>query len=326
MLLRMLELNDPVNYPVNRIVFCDTTFEFPELYAYLDRVQAYIDEHYPERGLKIERAYAKKPWKEWFYGKVESGKAKGQVRGVPLKLYPCYWTKTSKLDPMDRMAKESNCDFMYIGIAHDEQKRIRDSDPRYRYPLNEWKWTESDCMDYLDHHGIALELYTVFNRLGCYHCPKQSFRSWYSLWLHFPELWKDAKFWDSESIRLAGHGLTMRDESSLEELEVKFKQGYIPKGTVGMDCRSCSAITLKQEGIISMEDFFEGDEFERDEEVLRSDGKYAHLNDAEKVEWIPPSHANNLVVKTASMNDWFLDGINEEPDEADCFFDVSEEE
>ena len=133
MLLRMLELNDPVNYPVNRIVFCDTTFEFPELYAYLDRVQAYIDEHYPERGLKIERAYAKKPWKEWFYGKVESGKAKGQVRGVPLKLYPCYWTKTSKLDPMDRMAKESKCDFMYIGIAHDEQKRIRDSDPRYRY-------------------------------------------------------------------------------------------------------------------------------------------------------------------------------------------------
>ena len=118
----------------------------------------------------------------------------------------------------------------------------------------------------------------------------------------------------------------MRDESSLEELEVKFKQGFIPKGTVGMDCRSCSAITLKQEGIISMDDFFEGDEFERDEEVLRSDGKYAHLNDAEKVEWIPPSHANNLVVKTASMNDWFLDGINEEPDEADCFFDVSEEE
>ena len=24
MLLRMLELDDPINYPVNRIVFCDT--------------------------------------------------------------------------------------------------------------------------------------------------------------------------------------------------------------------------------------------------------------------------------------------------------------
>ena len=35
MLLRMLELNDPENYPVNRIAFSDTTFEFQELYDYL---------------------------------------------------------------------------------------------------------------------------------------------------------------------------------------------------------------------------------------------------------------------------------------------------
>ena len=44
MLLKMLELDDPVNYPIHRIVFADTDFEFPEMYAYIKQVQEYIDE------------------------------------------------------------------------------------------------------------------------------------------------------------------------------------------------------------------------------------------------------------------------------------------
>ena len=33
MLLRMLEINDPAQYPIKRVIFADTEFEFPELYA-----------------------------------------------------------------------------------------------------------------------------------------------------------------------------------------------------------------------------------------------------------------------------------------------------
>ena len=47
MLLRMLELDDPINYPVNSICFADTTFEFQDLYDYIARMQASLDSHYP---------------------------------------------------------------------------------------------------------------------------------------------------------------------------------------------------------------------------------------------------------------------------------------
>ena len=46
MLIRMLEMNDPVKYPVKRVIFADTEFEFPELYAYLDEVQKYLDDNH----------------------------------------------------------------------------------------------------------------------------------------------------------------------------------------------------------------------------------------------------------------------------------------
>ena len=324
MLLRMLELDDPINYPVNRIVFCDTEFEFPALYEYLDRVQAYITEKYPERGLIVERINASKTWDDWFYGKLTRGRFEGQTRGAPLKLYPCYWSREAKIIPLNKIAKEIGCDYQYIGIAHDEQSRIRDTEPTYRYPLNEWKWTEKDCMDYLDHHDIALSLYTVFNRLGCFHCPKQSFRSWYSLWLHFPELYEKAVHWDKESIRLAGHGFTMKEEATLEKLSDQFKQGFIPKGTKGMECRSCSAVAMTQTGAVTLDDFFTDEAHERDPEVIKTGGKYAHLNEAEMVEWIPPSHANNRIVKSASLTDWFMSDIDENPAPEDCF-DMSDE-
>ena len=58
MLLRMLELNDPENYPVNRIAFSDTTFEFQELYDYLLFIDCYIQEKFPGAP-KVEPATSK---------------------------------------------------------------------------------------------------------------------------------------------------------------------------------------------------------------------------------------------------------------------------
>jgi len=325
MLLRMLELDDPIRYPITRIVFADTGFEFPQLYDYLDRVQAYLDEHYPERGLVIERVAPIGTWDEWFYGNATRGQFEGKPRGAPLKLYPCWWTRQAKLYPLDKIMDAGDITYQYMGIAIDEPKRLQSGVPQVRFPLAEWEWTEADCMAFLDHHGIALELYTVFNRLGCYHCPKQSFRSWYSLWLHFPELYEKAEWWDNESYNIAGHGFTLRDrgETGLAELRVKFKQGYIPKGRMGMECRSCDAITFVNTGVLGFEDFEDGEAIERLPET-KNGGKYEHLNEAEKVEWIPPSHANMEHIKAAKFDSWFLPMIDENPtdllddEEIDC--------
>jgi len=87
MLLRMIELD----YQIDEIVFADTTFEFPELYEYIKRVETYI-------GRKITILEPDKDlFKKWMYGKVTRGANKGKVRGYPLKAFPCWWTRESKV-------------------------------------------------------------------------------------------------------------------------------------------------------------------------------------------------------------------------------------
>ena len=242
MLLRMLEINDDEKYPLTRIVFADTDFEFPELYEYMDKLQAYLDEHYPERGLKIEVVKSKKSWDDWFFGKVAYGKNEGVVRGAPLIAHPCYWAREAKLYPLNRATK--GCDVKYVGIALDEMKRVSKhaEEQKIRYPLIEWGWTEADAFAYLDKLEMVNPLYVNFNRLGCFHCIKQPTKSWYVLWKKYPDLWQKSLEWDRDSHRVSNHGLTRYE--TLDELGEKFKDGFVPEGRRPFECNSCDAVSM----------------------------------------------------------------------------------
>lgn len=262
MLLRLLELNDP-DMPVNRIVFADTGFEFPELIEYLKFIEKYIQDKYPERDLKLEMVGSPKSWEDWFYGTIQRGANKGKQRGAPLRAYPCYWAREAKVQPLQKVGREA--DISYIGIAADEAHRVgKKDDPRNaknRYPLVEWGWTEKDCIKYLDDLGLVNELYVNFDRLGCFHCIKQPLDSWWTLWRGFPDFWEIAKHWDKESVKVSNHGLrSMRpgeDGYLLEELEERFKQGWKPdsKHKGKFDCNSCKAVAFTATGQMRLEDF-----------------------------------------------------------------------
>lgn len=329
MLLRMLELNDPVNYPVTRIAFADTGFEFPDLYEYIKLIQAYLDDHYGHLGLTIEYLKPASTWDDWFYGIVERGDNKGKTRGAPLRVYPCWWSRESKLFPLHRLNTDMGATFQFVGIAYDEQGRIKKKDNDWnkniRYPLNEWKWTEQDCLSYLEHLGLPNKLYAHFNRLGCFHCPKQNARSWHQLWKEYPDLWEISKHWDNESLRVGGltiaGGINVKGEpKTLEEAEVLFKQGYIPASNQGkFDCKSCNAVSFTSTGDLVIEDFDDDQAYERDPELLRRFG-----DKAPDVEWIPPSHAAAQHIEAADFGTWFkVDAIRIDEDEPtdDCFFD-----
>ena len=77
MLLRMIELK----MPIDRIIFADTTFEFPELYDYIKKIENHI-------GRKIEFVFPSKSFEEWFNGQITRGKRKGQRKLINgLRLY-----------------------------------------------------------------------------------------------------------------------------------------------------------------------------------------------------------------------------------------------
>ena len=48
-------------------------------------------------------------------------------------------------------------------------------------------------MAYLDHLGIGNCLYMSFDRIGCYHCPKQNLNSWYEVYEKWPENWEKSE-------------------------------------------------------------------------------------------------------------------------------------
>jgi len=223
MLLRMLELN----IPVDRIIFADTGFEFPELYDYIKRIENYVDR-------KIEFVYPKKSFEEWFNGIVTRGKNKGKVRGFPLRAFPCYWSRESKILPLQRAVnKEDN---FFIGIAYDEMQRCSKKADNLYYPLVEWKWTEQDCVDYLNEKGLFNPLYVNFDRLGCYFCPKQNEKSIYVLWKNYPELWEKTKVWEKRACRNIFN-------KSMSEYEELFENGYIPKKSPKYECwNGCESV------------------------------------------------------------------------------------
>jgi 3'-phosphoadenosine 5'-phosphosulfate sulfotransferase (PAPS reductase)/FAD synthetase len=299
MLLRMLEMiynNEPgaENYPVDRIAFADTRFEFPELYAYIKRINEYIQEKFPGAP-EIELLDPSKDWDAWFYGKITRGRNKGKVRGAPLKVYPCWWSRDAKVIPLKRAQKGYR--WCYIGYGYDEQHRVqvRSSETTMnRYPLIEWKWTEADCMAYLDHLGLGNSLYLSFNRIGCFHCPKQPLYSWYEVWRDWPHLFDKAVHWDQESRKVSGHGL--RDDMTLPEMKDRFEDGFIPTRRKKLyECNTCDAVANFTSGDLKLEDFDDDDAIERDDNFQGSSLQLKMFEEVGTVEWIPPSHLKEQV-------------------------------
>lgn len=226
MLLRMIE----TGMNIDKIVFADTGFEFPELYEYIKRIEKHI-------GKKIEVVYPSKTFEDWFYGKTTRGKAKDEVRGFPLRIYPCYWSREAKIVPLTKLQKKT--DKVYIGIAYDEKERCQ-STSNLKYPLVEWKWTEQDCINYLNEKNLFNPLYVNFDRLGCYFCPKQNEKSIYVLWKNYPDLWNKTKFWETEQKKLNGRLIW---DKSLKEYEDLFSKGYLPKKLPKYQCwNGCESV------------------------------------------------------------------------------------
>ena len=183
MLIRMLEMGERVD----EIIFADTKYEFPAMFDYIEKVNQYIKRF---TDLDILTIRTDDELEDWIFGEVTRGRNKGMIRGFPLVAYPCYWSRQSKVYPLDKyMDGHTRC----IGLAVDEKHRMAKNyqENHIRYPLIEWGWTEQDCLDYLKERGLHNPLYDEFDRLGCWWCPKQSIKSFATLYKNYPHKWKE---------------------------------------------------------------------------------------------------------------------------------------
>jgi len=129
---------------------------------------------------------------------------------------------------------------VYIGIAYDEQQRMSKVDGNLKYPLVDWKWTEQDCIDYLNKKDMFNPLYVNFDRLGCWNCPKQGIKSLYVLWKNYPNLWERFIEYDKENFRLTGKYVRIKP---LIDVQKKFESGVIPKENPKYECwNGCESV------------------------------------------------------------------------------------
>lgn len=206
MLLMMLEKS----YRIDEIIFCDTTVEFPEMYEHLDKLEQYIE-------MKITRLKQQHDFEYMMFNHVKTkGKNKGE-RGYSWADFQNRWcTKYFKQQPFRKYIKEkykNKAVNIYIGIAADEPKRIKDD----IYPLADWGITEQKALEYCYSKGFDWEgLYEKFDRVSCWCCPLKNLNELRNIRKYFPNLWKKLREMDAQTYR------KFRSDYSVEELEEKF--------------------------------------------------------------------------------------------------------
>jgi len=216
MLLLMLEKG----IRVDRVIYVDTTKEFPQMYEHIEKVQAMIEP------LKIE--IVKIDFDYWF---GEHKTKKGQV-GYGWPFWRVRWCtglkqraisvilSGNKFDPRVeglRYKIPSN-HVEFHGIAFDEKERTSNNEGRnIKCPLVEWQITEKQALDYCYSKGLDWGgLYEKFHRVSCWCCPLSRIGGLRVLYNDFPELWKELEEMDKKSFR------KFRSNYSVADLSEKF--------------------------------------------------------------------------------------------------------
>lgn len=210
MILRLIE----EGWPLDRIIFCDTGIEFPQMYQHLKRLEKELP--VPVIWLKADKS---------FEHYLLCHKPKRRDPNNPLAENVGYswadsrnrWcTSVLKVRVINKYLAALRKKYevlQYIGIAADEPKRIKE----HCYPLVEWGMTERDCLNYCYVRGYDWSgLYGLFDRVSCWCCPLQPLNELRILRRKFPELWQQLLEWQSKTWR------DFKSDYSVEELEIRF--------------------------------------------------------------------------------------------------------
>ena len=216
MLLKMIEKNMQIDEIVYFEVMATKNLgaEYPEMYLFLDQIDKYLIKTINK---KITRIKTKISFEEQFYKIKQKNKHKGEIYGFPYTI-SAWCNDRLKMRAINEYYKKQGEHIRYIGIAYDEPKRLAKLQENARAPLEEWKMTEKDCLEYIKKKGLYNPLYDKFKRLGCWFCVKQNLDSLRILRKDYPELWEMLLKWQKDS------KIPFRPDYSVKELEEKFKK------------------------------------------------------------------------------------------------------
>ena len=188
MVLKLVELGEPLD----EVIFYDTGMEFTAIYNIRDNVLPILKEN----GIKYIEL---KPDNSFLYDMLVRPKVK---RKTKQEVYgdewcgKCRWQTFIKQRICNKYTGTDN--IVYVGIAYDEPKRLRNLDKYKRSPLAKWEMTEQDCLEYCFSKGIhwyedGIELYDILDRVSCWCCQNSNLKELKNMYLYLPQYWRMLK-------------------------------------------------------------------------------------------------------------------------------------
>ncbi|NTW00732.1 MAG: phosphoadenosine phosphosulfate reductase family protein [Oscillochloris sp.] len=188
--------------PQLEYLFCDTHKELPETYAYLDRLAAYLQR--PIIKLNAQRGFDH--WLDMYGGMLPSARVR-------------WCTRKLKIEPFEAYVGSETV-WSYVGIRADEARSgYISTKPNIHplFPFKEFGLAFADIERLLDESGLGLPSYYEWRqRSGCFFCFFARGGEWVGLKERHPELFEQAKAYESER---GGEYFTWRQGESLDELE-----------------------------------------------------------------------------------------------------------
>lgn len=197
----MLNIMIEKSMDIDEVVFFDTTWEFDSVYRNI-----YEHEQMLKRlGIKFTRLESAEPFDYYAFEK-EVHKRNGTIqKGYSWCGGLCRWGTRKKLDALERYCKG---EYEYIGLAHDEQKRIQKERKGIKiFLLDQWKMVEADALqrcyeDGFDYKEYGYRLYDLLDRASCYCCGNKNLKELRNIYECLPEYWERLRHKQSLTDRL----------------------------------------------------------------------------------------------------------------------------
>lgn len=259
------EIHEKIEY-----YFTDTGTELEEIYDYLEKLELFLGKKIKMLKATVDEA------KQMGYRVAQTGDEQVPFDDLLYKKFNGFlpapnarWcTRYLKIEPMESWVGEDHC-ISYVGIRFDEPNRVgynpkkkKNVNVVAKYPLIEAQMTIDDVHEMLERTVGLPEYYKWKTRSGCFFCFYQRRVEFAMLYFLYPELFDDAKKYETE--HEDGRKYTWVKDKPLEYIEDHAKEvtiRYIKKQHKKLTEKELSKMVLTLEEMIGMVEFGEIREF-----------------------------------------------------------------
>lgn len=219
---------EKLGWPLDHIVHAEVwatdciSADLPPMVEFKKKADAIIKERY---GIEVEhictmRSDGTRQTYEKIFYHIPKRKSGGNFKDGSFAGFPYTkgaWCndrlKTNPLDAFSRPPPQTGTVVQYVGIAADEQERLKRLDGITRIsPLAAIGWTEAEARRWCAENNLLSPIYTSATRGGCWFCHNQGVDQLRLLRKNYPDLWALLMKWDLDSpVPFHPNGRTVHD-------------------------------------------------------------------------------------------------------------------